>query len=421
MAGKKINRIAHLSTHGYFDPVPELGKTDTGGQVLYVLRLAEALTRHRIKVDIYTRWFDKKKKQIDPLPGHPDARVIRIPAGPWEFIPKEFIYDVLPELAQNMIRFIEDNNLDYDLFHGHYVDAGITALKVAEEFNKPVFFTAHSLGAWKKQRTGGDPEEMDRIFNFTHRIKEELHIFESVTAQTVTSKEELGKIEELYEFKPTRVNFIPPGVDVHSFRALKEGAKEENTKIDLPEEYIFVVSRISKAKGHDLLLPAYFEVLKEFPELHLVIAGGSKNPDEEEKEVVGNIRKFIRENGIEDRVHLVGPIPNEELPPYYRQARLFILPARYEPFGMTAAEAMACQTPAVISKNSGIQENLSHQKDCMMIDPFDKESYADTIIKVLRNHAQAEKLAKQGCKTVRENFSWEAIAGNFIQFYQKFI
>jgi len=177
-----------LSTHGYFDPVAELGRTDTGGQVLYVLQSAKALARRGIRVDIYTRWFERSKKQIEHVPGKPDVRVIRIPSGPWEFIPKEMIYDVLPELAERMIRFIKESNLHYDLFHGHYVDAGIVMLDVARQCAKPSFFTAHSLGAWKKLTTGSDPVEMDRIFNFSRRIAEELRIFGSVRAQTVTSK-----------------------------------------------------------------------------------------------------------------------------------------------------------------------------------------------------------------------------------------
>jgi mannosylfructose-phosphate synthase len=139
-----IRSIAHLSTHGYVDPVPQLGRTDTGGQVVYVLQLAKALSTLGIHVDIYTRWFDRSKRQIDPLPDHPEVRVVRIPAGPWTFIPKETIYDVLPELAENTVEFIRGHDLDYDLFHGHYVDAGIVTLDVAKALDRPAFFTAHS-------------------------------------------------------------------------------------------------------------------------------------------------------------------------------------------------------------------------------------------------------------------------------------
>ncbi len=417
----KIKSICMLSTHGYFDPIPQLGKTDTGGQVLYVLQLAEALVKHNIKVDIYTRWFDRDRKQIDPLPGCPDARVVRIPAGPWEFIPKEQIYGVLPELVENMVKFIRENNLHYDLFHGHYVDAGIVTLEVAKQFDKLAFFTSHSLGAWKRQKIGGDPEEMDRVFNFTHRIAEELRVFRSVRAQTVTSNEEEEKIEELYSFRPPRVQFIPPGVDIHSFRPLKEGEEETKTKIALPDKYIFVVGRISKVKGHDLLLPAFLRVAQECPDIQLVIAGGSKEPDEEEKEVLSNVKRFVEENHIEERVHVVGGIPHDELPPYFRQAELFVLAARYEPFGMTALEAMACQTPAAITIYSGLHEHLISGKNCLQFDPFKTDEYAEAIISLLKDRTLAQNLAKAGYEAVQKGFSWEAIAEKHISFYEQYI
>lgn len=421
MKGKRIRSICMLSTHGYFDPVPELGKTDTGGQVLYVLQLAKSLAEMGVKVDIYTRWFDSSKEQIEPLSGCPDARVIRIRAGGWDFIPKEKIYGVLDELAANMVEFIRDRGLDYDLFHGHYVDAGIVALDVAGSFSEPCFFTAHSLGAWKRQRIGGDSIAADETFNFTKRINEELRIFKSVSAQSVTSTEETDKIEELYGFQSSNMEFIPPGVDVHAFRPLTADETEEHTKLDLPEEYVFMVSRIAAAKGHDLILPAFLRIASEFPDLHLVIAGGTANPDEEEIEVLAKIRSFVAENGLSERVHAVGGIPHDDLPPYFRRARLFVLPARYEPFGMTALEAMACGVPAAISKFTGIQENLSSGRDCLLLDPFDTEAFAGALGSILRDRDYAVDLAETGRKTIMERFSWEAIAARYVEFYERYI
>lgn len=423
MAGQgnsQISNVCMLSTHGYFDPVPQLGRTDTGGQVLYVLQLAKALAKRGIGVDIYTRWFDRSKRQIEHVPGHRDVRVIRIPSGPWEFIPKEMIYDILPELAERMISFIRENNLHYDLFHGHYVDAGIVMLDVARECSKPTFFTAHSLGAWKKLKTGGDPAEMERVFNFSRRIAEELRVFRSVRAQTVTSKEEGEKIEELYHFRPTRSEFIPPGVDVELFRPLGEGEKEERA-VTLPEKYIFMVGRVSRAKGHDLLLRAFSSLPEEFGDVHLVIAGWSEVPDSEERDVLSTVKRFVEENRLDDKVHIMGQIPHDDLPLYFRQAELFTLPARYEPFGMTALEAMACGAPAVISRFSGIQENVSSGEDCLLVDPSKTDEYAEAMKSLLRNRTLAQRLGKRGCETVRKEFSWEAIAEKHIAFYDKFM
>ncbi len=412
----KFRKICMVSTHGYFDPVPELGKIDTGGQVLYVLNIAYSLAKEGINVDIYTRWFDPDKKQIETFPDSPNIRIIRIPAGGWEFVPKEKIYGLLPELSNNMIKFIRNNDLDYDVFHGHYVDGGIVALEVADAFIKPVFFTAHSLGAWKKQLVGGDPDEMDKIFNFSHRISEEKHIMHSVTGQTVTSHEEMAKIEQLYNCKPKRVEFIPPGVDVHKFRPLNPGEKE--LEFDLPDKYILMLSRTSKAKGHDLLLKAFPQVLKEFEDLHLVISVDLDCQDQEGLDVLSNIKSFLDENPQEN-IKLWGCIPNEFLPVIYRNALLYVLPARFEPFGMAALEAMACQVPAVISQYAGIQENLTDGEDYLKIDPYHTPQLADTIIKLLENEELAHQIAKKGREMVVQNFSWEAVAQRFIEFYDQ--
>jgi mannosylfructose-phosphate synthase len=415
----KIKTICMLSTHGYFDPVPQLGRTDTGGQVVYVLQLARALRRCHIKVDIYTRWFDRSKKQIDPLPRSSGVRVMRIPAGPWEFIPKEKIYDFLPELAEKMIAFIREKDLDYDLFHGHYVDGGVVALDVAEEFHKPTFFTAHSLGAWKREQMGGDPEEMERKYKFSRRIAEELRIFESVKAQTVTTTLQEKKLRQLYNFTSDNVVVIPPGVDVGIFRPLKPGHRKAKT--NLPDRYIFCLSRIDTNKGHDLLLKAFHPVAKAIPDVHLVIGGGSSKPQQREREVLATLKKIIHEKSMHDRVHIVGYVPDELLVPFYQQAELFVLPSIFEPFGMTALEAMACGTPVVASEFGGIKDAIVSGKNGLLIDPSKTGEFARAMVKLLKDKKLVENMGREGCRSISEHFSWEAIARRHIAFYQRFI
>ncbi|HEY41338.1 MAG TPA: glycosyltransferase family 1 protein [Dehalococcoidia bacterium] len=415
-----LKKICMLSTHGYFDPVPQLGRTDTGGQVVYVLQLAKALTTYDIKVDIYTRWFDRTKPQIDPVPDNADVRVIRIPAGPWEFIPKEEIYDVLPELAANMTAFIRQHSLDYDLFHGHYVDAGIITLDVARAFDRPAFFTAHSLGAWKREQMGGDPAEMERKFRFSHRIAEELRIFRSVRAQTVTTGVQKEKLEELYGFTSGDVAVISPGVDIHTFRPLESG--ESRMDIGLPERYILCLSRIDSNKGHDLLLNAFSLVCKSVPDIHLVIGGGSTSKaGPTELEVLANMKRIIAEKKMEKQVHITGYIPDEHLVAAYRQAEMFVLPSIFEPFGMTALESMACGRPVVASRLGGIREVVTSEESGLLVDPADPAEFSTAIIRLLNDKPLAGRISEQGREIVRERYSWEAIAVRHIEFYEKYL
>lgn len=422
MAGQKnskIKNVCMLSTHGYFDPVPQLGRTDTGGQIMYVLQLAKALTKFKIRVDIYTRWFDPSKRQIESFPDCPDVRIIRIPAGPWEFISKEEIYDVLPELVGNMIQFIREKNLNYDLFHGHYVDAGIVALEMGKAFKKQTFFTSHSLGAWKRENICGDPEEIDKKYKFSHRISEELRIFSSVTGQTVTSTVEKEKLEQLYGFTSENITVIPPGVDVHTFHPLQHD--ERKIKINLPDRYIFCLGRLGSSKGRDLLLKAFDIVRKEIPDIYLVIGGGSPRPGPRELKVLDDMNKIVEERNMEDRVNIVGYVPDELVVSYYRQAELFVLPSVFEPFGMTAVEAMACGTPVIASKFAGIKDGISHGKNGLLIDPKNIEEFADAMILLLKDQRLARSIGKEGYKTIHRYFSWEAIAKRHIAFYEKFM
>jgi mannosylfructose-phosphate synthase len=408
-----------LSTHGYFDPIPQLGRTDTGGQVVYVIELAKAFTRLGITVDIYTRWFDYAKRQIDPIVDCPDVRVIRIPAGPEDFIAKEEIYDVLPELAKNMIKVINENNLKYDLFHGHYVDAGIVTIDVAKAFDKPAFFTTHSIGAWKREKMGGNPDAMEEKYKFKHRISEELRIFKTVTALTVTTELQKEKIEQLYGFTSDKIVVISPGVNIHTFQPLLPG--EEKIDTDLPEHYIFCLSRIDANKGHDFLLKAFDIVRKEISDIDLVIGGGSPQPQKTELEVFATIRKIIDERKIQDKVHLVGYIPDEKLVASYQNALLFALPSIFEPFGMTALEAMACNVPVIASKYGGIRNVIQSGKNGLLVDPKNSEEFARAMITILNDKKMAARLGQEGCKTIHKHFSWEVIAEKHIAFYKKFM
>jgi len=416
---QKIKRIAMLSTHGYFDPVPVLGRTDTGGQVVYVLELAKAIAELGIKVDIFTRWFDQSQKQIDPVPGHEDVRVIRIHSGPWEFIPKERIYDVLDELSANMIKFIQENNLEYDLYHGHYVDAGMVTEKVANSLMKPSFFTAHSLGAWKQDQMGGDPAEMEKKFNFKLRIEEEVKIFKAVNAQTLTSIVQLEKLNELYDFYADNIEIIPPGVNVHTYHLPEEEDLKKHNHI--PDNYIFCLSRIDSNKGHDLLLHAFDLVRKENDDVTLVIGGGSPNPKPRELEVFATMHKIIEEKQMKDRVHFTGYIPDDMVVPYYQKAQMFVLPSLFEPFGMTSQEAMACGQPVVASKFGGIRNTIVNGEDGLLVDPKNPREFADAMIRLINDRAYKQKLATAAYKKIQEEYSWEAIAKRFLTFFDKYM
>jgi mannosylfructose-phosphate synthase len=277
-----------------------------------------------------------------------------------------------------LIKFIKDNGLDYDLYHGHYVDAGIVTLDVAKHFNKPAFFTAHSLGAWKKDQMGGDPDEMEKKFNFKHRIAEEMMIFETVNGQTLTTEVQYEKLKELYDYDADNIEIIAPGVDIKRYRP----PSEEDIKVETntPEKYVFCLSRIDTNKGHDLLLNAFALVKDKITDVDLVIGGGSPNPKPRELGVFAKMDEIIDKNNMQDRVSKIGYVADEMMAPLYQKAQLFVLPSLFEPFGMTTQEAMACGKAVIASKFGGIRNVITNGVDGILGDAANPQEFIPTVI-----------------------------------------
>jgi len=99
MPVKPRERIMMISTHGYVAAEPELGKPDTGGQVVYVLELSQCLARMGYRVDILTRQFEGQpaRERVSDR-----VRILRFPCGGREFIPKETFCDSIREWVTNV-------------------------------------------------------------------------------------------------------------------------------------------------------------------------------------------------------------------------------------------------------------------------------------------------------------------------------
>lgn len=109
-----------------------------------------------------------------------------------------------------------------------------------------------------------------------------------------------------------------------------------------------VVSRLEPIKGMDLVVPALAEVLKAHPDTQLLVVGD------------GSLRASMKEQAVElgcaDHIRWVGRQPQEELPQWYGQMDIVLMPSRSEGFGLTAIEAMACGCVMVASDTGGLPE-----------------------------------------------------------------
>lgn len=414
MSTRRRRRIMMISTHGYVAAEPELGKPDTGGQVVYVLELSKCLARMGYDVDILTRQFEDQpasERVADRV------RLLRFPCGGRRFIPKETLCEHIPEWSANVSRFLKEEELDYCLINSHYWDAGLAGQMLANWHGIAHFHTPHSIGAWKRDNMDGDSDELERRYNFRNRIREEKVIYDEcdMVIATTPQQRDILKASE-YDVPERKISVIPPGYDDNRFypvalatrKALKEG-------LDLQGRIILALGRIAANKGYDLLIRAMSTVFRRVDDVKLLLAIGSTEPTEEEFQQVDSLRRLARELGIEDRVLFRDYIPDELLADYYRAADVFALSSRYEPFGMTAVEAMACGTPTVITTEGGLWEQVVWGQDAIYANPFDPEAFGHAIATVLQYREVYDRLAKFGAQKARARFTWTGIAHQLLQ------
>ncbi len=409
----KLERLGMFSVHGYVDAEPRLGNTDTGGQVTYVLELSRALAALGVEVDLFTRQFENRPPREEVCRG---VRIVRVPCGPGEFVIKEEMYAHWPEFAENCERFVKEEGLTYQLLHSHYWDAGYVCRLLAPRLGIPFVHTSHSLGAWKRERMGGDPVEMEKLYHFDERIAEEKRVFAAAAGITVTNPASVEKYKEYYGFESDDMVVIPPGVNTAAFNADDDGRAVPGTA----RPYVFSLSRIDTNKGLDFLINAFARVAAE-ADLALVVGGGSAEPRERERLVLEELRDMAAAQGVEGRVAFTGYVTDRELPYFYRRARAFVLPSKFEPFGMTALEAMACGTPVVATNLGGLARFLEDGRDALLVDPSRTAELAAAILRAATDRELAACLVAAGRETVAREFTWEAIAKKHIAFYDKFI
>ncbi len=402
-------RIMMISTHGYVSGQPEFGRPDTGGQVVYVLRLAECLARLGYAVDIYTRRFEDQP-ELEILGD--GVRIVRIPAGGPELVRKEWMCDVIPEWTVNAQRYIREHRLEYAFIDSHYWDAGLAGDALADRLGVPHIHTPHSIGSWKRDNMEGEPADLERQYNFRRRIRDEKAIYDACDVLIATTPQQRDiLVATEYDLPRDKVSVIPPGYDDNRFFPVSLASRTAlKRELDLEGPLILALGRIADNKGYDLLVRALPIVQTRVPDVRLLLAIGSTEPTPGEQRQVDGLRALADELDIADRVLIRDYIPDDALADHYRAADVFALSSRYEPFGMTAVEAMACGTPTVVTTEGGLWEMITWGLDALYADPFDPAAFGHAIATILEYPRIGAQLSRGGSLRARARYTWNGIA-----------
>ena len=155
------------------------------------------------------------------------ARIVRIKAGPAEYLPKEALWDHLDAFADNILDHLRNADRQPDLIHTHYADAGYVGSLISHQLGIPLIHTGHSLGRVKRRRllaAGLDAKAIEQRYNMSRRIEAEEQTLASAERVITSTHQEIEEQYELYDhYQPDQMRVIPPGTDLVQFHPPVEG------------------------------------------------------------------------------------------------------------------------------------------------------------------------------------------------------
>ncbi len=434
--------IALLSIHGLIRGRNlELGRdADTGGQTLYVVELAQALARHPdvAQVDLITRRVVDAEvspdyaEEIEPL--ETNLRIVRISAGPDEYIPKEQLWDHLDSFADNLAEFFRAQERQPDILHSHYADAGYVGVRLANLLGTPLIHTGHSLGRVKRNRflaSGLKAEVIEERFNMSRRIEAEEMTLATAERVVTSTRQEIREQYELYDhYQPDQMRVIPPGTNLNQFLPPEGGEMKTPLFSELTRHLknpdrplILALSRPDKRKNIAALIEAYGQsaALQQLANL-MIVAGNRDDIDDLEEgaqEVFHELLVAVDRHDLYGKVAMPKHHERCHVPLIYRISAatggVFVNPALTEPFGLTLIEAAASGLPIVATEDGGPRDIIGNCENGLLVDPLDPSSITEALLRLLGDRKLWEACRDRGLQGVREHYSWAAHAQRYLE------
>lgn len=226
-----------------------------------------------------------------------------------------------------------------------------------------------------------------------------------ICADLVTVNSEAMREELKHRNLPIRrVEVVANAVDTDLFRPCDDWPAAD--------PYVLFVGRLVEQKGLEYLLRAFRYTREKFPDVGLKLVGSG---DLEVWLDRLRINLMLTEKEVE---FLDEWRPQKDLVSFYQKARVVVVPSIYEPFGMIALEAAACQRPVVASRVGGLVETVEHGVTGFLAEPKDDLDLAQWLMRSLSNADLSHSMGQTGrTRLFERGYTWPRVAERFVELY----
>lgn len=253
------------------------------------------------------------------------------------------------------------------------------------------------------------------IHDLTPILFPQFHRFHSQILQRIFLKRILKKADHIitnsayttsdvikyFPFSKDKISYFYPGSDP-LMKQIEGG--NLNLRYHLPENYFLFVGTIEPRKNLKTLIRAFesFKSEKESDYKLLIVGQIGWKSD--------HIIKLIERSKVSNEIELRGYVKRKDLPVYFSQARVTILPSIYEGFGLPVLESMSCGTPCIVSNVSSLPEVGADA--VLTFSPEDSIELTKKMSEIHTNHKLYQQLKEKSIKRALD-FDWKKSAIEF--------
>ena len=224
------------------------------------------------------------------------------------------------------------------------------------------------------------------------------------------TKNLINYFTEKYPSKPYA--HIPMTVELDRFQNKKVKTSQESKTII----YTGVIS--NEKDGTDILIEAFAEIVRKYPEYKLSIYGEASKPAEKEQ-----FQQLAKKLNIVSKVHFHGRVGRKVIEENILKATILVLPRpdsiqAQNGFPTKLGEYLATGNPVIATSVGEIPYYLEDNKSVFMATPGDKKSLATNFLKIIEDYPNALKVGEQGRKVAEENFNSNIQSQKVIEFVE---